>query len=85
MLIARFQVSQRRDRDAVIANLAGFSGRKGGPRVQEVAATLCRLMTVKHLAKHFKTWLSPRNRYRKIPRGVSETELLKVEFAAFHI
>lgn len=45
---------------------------KSGPRTQEVAAALCGLMAVEHLAKHFKTQISLRNRYKKGPRGVSD-------------
>lgn len=73
MLIARLQVSRRWEREAVVWNLAGLGGRKGGSRVQEVAAVLCRLLAVEHLAEHFETQMSPRNRYKKVPQAVSDT------------
>lgn len=43
------------------------------PGVQEVAAMICSLLALEHLAEHFKTQMSSRNRHRTVPQGVSDT------------
>lgn len=72
MLSARLQVSQRWERHAVNENLAGLGGRRAVPGVQEVAATVCGLLTAENLPESFKTQMSSRNRHKTVPQGVSD-------------
>lgn len=53
---------------------------KGGSGVQEVAVVLCGLMSMEQLAEHFRTQISRRDRYKKVPRGISDT----VVWSFFH-
>lgn len=41
--------------------------------MQEVAAVVCGLLALEHLAEHFKTQMSSRNRHETVPQGVSDT------------
>lgn len=53
--------------------MAGLGGRRGELGVLEVAAMIYGLLALEHLAGHFKTQMSSRNRHKTVPQRVSDT------------